>query len=620
MVQRDERKAGSRPLTRVGVRGIEELPALLAAFIAIPWLISGWASEGTAVGWALIFALLLLVGLFPKYLPNPPRWRQAVWQIGSAATFLLVPVTAWMSGDFASHEMKAALVVVAFVAGESIFLSPTGGAYQGTFAAVTGVLTGVGGMIVGSVPVGLAVILISLFFYFGGREHWRIMRLSETQRSALESLYRDAHQLARVDEMTGVMNRRAIAEWFDRQSERVTVVMLDVDNFKSINETLSYSMGDQVLRDMASVLATRFGSKWEIARLGGDEFVACRSGVWPVGTDILKPMQVELKPTGEPATSVTVAVSAGVVTTPPRPTFETALQLAEQAVAAAKQNRRASDRDAPVWRAVHGAGTPEGERTPSRRVSDALDNDEFEWWGQPIMATTSLRPIGVEILCRWRRSDGSVLEPQMFLPRLASSGLLPELGRQALVASAEWLRALEKDVESRDPLQVMVNIAPSHVGPRLVDDIRSLIPADQRSRLGIELVESEALSTTAGLTALRELREMGCLVLVDDFGSGFSTFSYLADLPVSQVKLDGDLVQGAASQRGSTVVSGLARLLRSLDIRCIAEGVENEADLEAVRRAGVEYVQGYLLERPLPMTECVESLRRAIAKAAVPAT
>ena len=182
------------------------------------------------------------------------------------------------------------------------------------------------------------------------------------------------------------------------------------------------------------------------------------------------------------------------------------------------------------------------------------------------------------------------------------------MGVQSIIESARWLDAL--DAHGFDDVVVNLNAPPSHIADGLAYDLASFLSDAQRSRIGIEVLESEVIVVNARVTeALDEIREAGLSVLIDDFGAGYSAFSYLADLPFDTIKLDRALISGAAAQnRRASILQGIGPVFDELGIRTVAEGVETADEFSVVRQAGVHEAQGWFIARPAPLAQCLIDL------------
>ena len=243
-------------------------------------------------------------------------------------------------------------------------------------------------------------------------------------------------------------------------------------------------------------------------------------------------------------------------------------------------------------------------------LPNAIENGEFEWWGQPILSTTTLEPMGVELLCRWKHK-GQYQNPGEFLAVMADTNLLSDLGRKNLEFAATWLERWREDDELAH-LGLNVNLTPQHLLTTAVDDIADHIPLRDRARLGVELVETEVIPQGAGLRGQAErLRQMGCRLVLDDFGAGYSALSVLSDLRVSTIKIDRSLVAGLDNdERKSKLVAAASQIGVTLGTATVCEGVETEDELAAIRGIGIPLVQGWLFSKALPMEECDLLLRR----------
>ena len=409
---------------------------------------------------------------------------------------------------------------------------------------------------------------------------------------------------ARHDALTGLLNRAALTEELTAAVEdaasggpATAVVLLDLDRFKEVNDTLGHSVGDTLLRSMAQRLTGELRAGTVLARLGGDEFVVVLRGctgeeaarvAGRVLAAVRRPVQVE-------GLSIEVDGSCGVAVH--GRTATDLLRHADVAMYAAKADH--------LGVAVH---SPAMDRNPAAPLSlsgdlrRAIRNGELVVHYQPQVRLDDGRVVGVEALVRWQHPVRGLVPPAEFMPIAEQTGLIHPLTdvvlRQALTDCRRW----------RDgglELVVAVNLsARSLLDPGLAGRVAELLrehglPA---SCLELEITESAAMKDPGrALEVLTELRRLGVELSVDDYGTGHASLAYLTRLPVSTLKIDRSFVQTMeldASDR--TIVRSTIDLAHSLGLRVVAEGVETRAVWEDLRRLRCETAQGYWLARPLP--------------------
>ena len=422
----------------------------------------------------------------------------------------------------------------------------------------------------------------------------------------------DSHRLARTDELTGLPNWRAFHALAERLCDPASpgagqraVLLLDLDRFKEVNDSLGHVMGDQLLRLVGPRLASRIAPGDTLARLGGDEFGVVLAGHDPGGPGAVAERLCRAmdEPFDLDGVTVRVGVSIGIALAPDHGRQATELmQRADVAMYAAKRARAG-------WRTYVAAEDPHSVqrlRTVEhlRRLLTG-HGDELELHYQPKIRLHDGSLAGVEALVRWRHPVEGLLYPDAFLDLVEDSGLARHLTDhvvdQALRQCAQW-RATGLDVA------VAVNLSATTV-------IDAELPAMVRARLDehglpahcleVEITEAFLMSDWIRARAvLDELRELGVLISVDDFGTGYSSLSYLRDLPIDQLKLDRSFISRMDGDPMATaLVRSTVSLAHSLGLEMVAEGVERADTQELLRSFGCDQAQGYHISRPVPAAE-----------------
>ncbi len=415
----------------------------------------------------------------------------------------------------------------------------------------------------------------------------------------------------RHDALTGLLSRKAfehdLAILLTESPEPVSVVYLDVDRFKSINDGSGHHTGDDVLRALAARLTQVVPAGALIARLGGDEFIVALPGPagigLRVGNSILACLAEPLALGTAERIGLPVSLSIGVTTAFGPSTADEVVLAADTAMYAAK---RAGGNRLHVY--TDDLRVPVQERIAAEaRLRRALAADP-RWtlplWFQPMVSTVTGRVIGAEALVRMRTEEGTVLGPGQFIGAAEETGLIVPLGAHVLRSAVEHL------VHWSDRLgYVSVNVSPRQLAePDFVPMVAALLaeyPYLDPSRLVLEITETALISSTVDVSErLTMLKQLGVRVALDDFGTGYSSLTWLESLPADVVKLDRSFVAGLAEDdRKSSIISAVLWLARSLGMSTVAEGVEEIADWEALRAAGCPAVQGYFFSKPLPAPE-----------------
>lgn len=408
----------------------------------------------------------------------------------------------------------------------------------------------------------------------------------------------------RHDALTGLLSRPALetdlAALLSASVEPVSVIYLDVDRFKSINDGAGHTTGDDVLRALAGRLTAVVPAGALLARLGGDEFVVALPGPAGIGLRVGNSILASLH---EPLGGVPLSVSVGVATAFGPATVDDVVLAADTAMYAAK---RAGGNRLQVF--TEDLRIPVQERVVAEgRLRRALAGDprhSLPLWFQPVVSTATGQIIGAEALVRMRAEDGAVLAPGHFIAAAEETGLIVPLGAHVLRCAVEHL------LHWSDRLgYVSVNVSPRQLAEAdFVPAVAALLAEHPRldpSRLVLEVTETALISSTVDVSQrLTALKQLGVRIALDDFGTGYSSLTWLKSLPADVVKLDRSFVAGLAGDaRKSSIISAVLWLARSLDMSTIAEGVEEIADWTALSAAGCPAVQGYFFSKPLPGPE-----------------
>ncbi len=435
-----------------------------------------------------------------------------------------------------------------------------------------------------------------------------------TARAAAEEMLGVA---AARDHLTGLANRNGFAQKIEaalaaarRNAREVTVMCLDLDRFKAVNDTLGHDGGDRLLRQVADRLRDTLRTTDVIARMGGDEFAIVLAGHNPAGAGhvaqmLLTALQTPFQIGGEEAN---IGASIGIATYPmDGATSEQLLRNADAALYQAK----ACGRNA--WRAFN---SEEGERGRYRAALEqdlarAMEKRQFSLAFQPICNALSGEAVSFEALLRWSHPDRGLVPPGEFLPIAEDSGLIIPLGRWVLetacTEAATWAR----------PLRISVNISPSwfhsHDLARLIHDVLERTGLDPK-RLELEMTEAALIDPNHDIAqTMTDLRAMGIRLVLDDFGAGEASLDYLRRFPFDQVKIDRSFMRALSSDRQArTLVESILAAAQSRGIEVVAEGVETQEQLTMLRHMRCDWVQGFLMGHPLDGTAARTRLRRVV--------
>lgn len=426
--------------------------------------------------------------------------------------------------------------------------------------------------------------------------------IHERKIAAEQALYAAHH-----DMMTGLVNRteftRLIEERVSASMNGQTsfaVLAMDLDRFKSINDTFGHEAGDIVLVGVAKRLRALVREEDVVARLGGDEFAIileggrnCRERCAAVSARILNQIRLPFDHDGR---SLQVGVSIGIAIAPDHGhDADTLIRAADAALYAVKEDGKNGYR---VFDAELSTRAQE-RRNLEADLREAQARGEFELHFQPQVDLLSRERLSVEALLRWRHPTRGFIPPDVFIPIAEETGLIVPIGdwviEEACRLAAAW----------PEPLPVSVNLSAAQLGKTdlLAVVTRSLLRSDLSShRLEIEVTESVFLKKDDALLAdLRQLHELGIRLALDDFGTGYASLGYLQKLPFDRIKIDKSFIAGiGANDQSAAIVCAVVNLARSLGMETTAEGVETEEQASLLRAAGCTVAQGFLLSRPVP--------------------
>jgi diguanylate cyclase (GGDEF)-like protein/PAS domain S-box-containing protein len=416
--------------------------------------------------------------------------------------------------------------------------------------------------------------------------------------------------LAHHDALTGLANRAAFAQKIEeaaarrrRRGEPFTVLLLDLDRFKQVNDTLGHPAGDSLLTDVATRLKSLLRETDVLARLGGDEFAIIQAGeanqreaassladriIEAVG----KPFEIE-------GNDISIGASIGVALAPEQEAgSEVLLKMADLALYRAKSGGRNGycffD---PTMSEV--ASARQEIESDLRR---AIQQNELELHYQPIIDTKTRKICSVEALLRWRHPTKGLIYPDLFIPLAEETGLIAQIGdwvlHKACAEAATWPAHIKVAV-NLSVVQFRKTNLPDLVTHALVDS--GLRP----ERLELEITETALIESAAEcLPALRQFKSLGITVVLDDFGTGYSSLSQLAMFPFDKIKIDKSFTQNMTKRSEcAAIISATLTLAQNLDIETTAEGVETVDQYRLLRLAGVTSLQGYLFKRPGPTSE-----------------
>jgi diguanylate cyclase (GGDEF)-like protein len=439
---------------------------------------------------------------------------------------------------------------------------------------------------------------------------------SERQNSH-EELTRRQEELAFLathDALTGLPNRTLILDRVEQMLVRsrrsqtpVAALFVDLDNFKTINDTLGHGVGDELLRAVAARLDGVVRDIDALGRLGGDEFVVVAegmsldSGPEMIAERLLEALKQPFELAGAEQNRLTVTASVGIAAGD-RVSAEELLRDADIAMYRAKWDGK--NRYVVFESGMQDAVQSRMELEMDLRV--AFENDEFFLVYQPTFNLQEMTPTGLEALIRWRSPVRGIVQPDDFIPLLEETGLICEVGawvlRQACTQGATWRR-------NGYPIGMAVNVSARQLDTdEFIGEVRDALAESglEPGALTIEITETTLMSD-ADETARRliAIKELGVRIAIDDFGTGYSSLAYLQRFPVDALKIDRSFISRVSQDpEGDTLIRTLVQLGKSLSIETLAEGIEQSRELSLLKEENCDSGQGFLFARPLELAAC----------------
>lgn len=428
--------------------------------------------------------------------------------------------------------------------------------------------------------------------------------------TARREMEEELRQQTVTDHLTGLTNRngfkialQSALERAKRANDHVALMFLDLDHFKRINDNLGHDAGDFLLRALATRLKEQVRSYDIVSRIGGDEFTVVLGGLAEaedaamVARKILTGLRLPFALKDQ--MRVIVSASIGIATYPDcGDDIDTLMRAADVAMYQAKRDGRnlytfympemnARDRSALML---------------EQSLRLGVENQEFKLYYQPQIELATGRLVGLEGLLRWQNSVHGNVEPSFFVPILEDTGLMVRVGQWVLSAGCkqrmEWQSVLPENCT------LALNLSPRQFADKnLVSDIRTALEENALplSQLELELTEGMLMADTHYTqSVLHELKEMGIRLSIDDFGTGYSSLAYLKQFPLDVLKIDRQFIRNVTtSDKDAAITTSIIQLAHNLGLEVVAEGVENQAQLDMLRNLGCDIGQGYYFSRPM---------------------
>jgi len=572
------------------------LGGVLSVMILTPFIVSLTADQPENTGARNRFELVSVVLLF-LVINFFVFWTPYVSFAGVSLVYVMLIPLFWIALRFGPRWMSLAMLLMAIVGITAPFF---------------------GFVDIPQDALGRRLLATELFIIIIGIIYFVLAGVSEERKNAnitltqyigqLENALQAIKHYALHDSLTGLANRNALEEHFvatrvqaEREGVKFAVLFLDLDNFKHINDTLGHTIGDCILKEVASRLRSVVRSYDLVARLGGDEFIMVlnqvnsRMEIEPVLKRIAGVLQEVIHVQQH---TLQLTASIGVAMFPESgDNIDAMLKSADIALYRAKDKGK----DTYVFYEKDMQLELHTKLALQQDLRQAVDKSQFELLFQPYFDLTTKKLKGLEALIRWNHPQLGTLSPHNFIPLAEETGLIIPMGLWILQEAASqaqlWLK-------QGFQIPVSVNLSPRQfVDSEMIQKFKTVLRDTglDPKFLEFEITESVAMHNQANaVQKLRELRDLGALITLDDFGTGYSSLSYLKNMPIEKVKIDQSFVRNIITDpQDSIIISTIISLGHSLGFQVCAEGIETEGQRDLLESLGSDMGQGYLMCRPL---------------------
>lgn len=427
------------------------------------------------------------------------------------------------------------------------------------------------------------------------------------------------HHLAFHDPLTELPNRILFGDRIqqalhraERNKEQVALLFIDLDRFKSVNDTLGHAAGDTLLKEAANRLQNCLRQSDTVSRFGGDEFnilltqIGSEDEVKMIAHKILKALEWPYQIEGQ---EIFLSGSIGIALYPKD--GKDAMSLTKNADTALYRAKDLGRNNFQPYSSAMNSRALERMALESS-LRKVIERQELRVFYQPQVDLHTGRIVGLEALMRWHHQTGRMIEPSMFIPLAEETGLIVPMGEWILRAACwqlkEWRRA------GLQPLRLGVNVSSKQFQQTALTELVSTVLQEtgmEPAQLNLEITETMIMSDVhESIEVLESLRNVGVTIAIDDFGTGFSSLSYLKDFPADHLKIDRAFVQNLPfSKSEANIARHIVELAHGLGLKVIAEGVERHDQMEFLKSLGCDEIQGFLIAPPLPAEEVLELLR-----------
>ena len=436
-----------------------------------------------------------------------------------------------------------------------------------------------------------------------------------TERKQMENTIR---QMAYYDSLTGLPNRNLLNDRLavalansSRNNHKVAILFLDLDHFKTINDSLGHETGDQLLQQVSLRIKGVLRKQDTIARMGGDEFIILIPGL--TDTDHTARLAEKILDAITPVFKIGdnelyIGCSIGISIFPDDGTeIKTLLKNSDLAMYRAKEKGRNTFQlytPSMNFKAMERLAV-------EKNLRKALDREEFELHYQPKINLKSGQIAGMEALIRWDSPELGMVMPSQFIHIAEETRLIIQMGHWVLLTACRQAKQWQSEGLPQIPISVNLSVV-QFTHPNLVSEISKVIKQTntQPHNLELEITESVLMQdTTLAVSILNKLSELGIKISIDDFGTGFSSLNYLKNLPMDYLKIDQTFIKDFNLQTNSAITKAIVTLAQSLNMKTIAEGVETEEQKEFLKELNCDEAQGYLFSKPLSKDKMGELLR-----------
>jgi len=437
-------------------------------------------------------------------------------------------------------------------------------------------------------------------------EHLKNQKLLEEQKNELD-------YQAHYDSLTLLPNRvlfldrlKKAIKSAQRYNNQIALLFIDLDHFKEINDSLGHEVGDYILQESASRLQSKIRKSDTVSRLGGDEFTIILEEMHNIN-EVIDLVQIILIKLQQPYlyenNKLYSGASIGISIYPENgDTPQELLRNADAAMYKAKENGRNT-----YSFYTHSMTQKAYERVVlATKLRDAIKNNEFELYYQPQIDINSQSVKGFEALVRWIDSDGSIISPLKFIPIAEQTGLIIDIGK--IILESAFLQTLKWRQEEKSFKKIAINISTKQLkDPEFLPTVTNLLQTTQCDPRWIEFEITESFfidDIDEAIGILNAIIDLNITISLDDFGTGFSSLSYLKQLPISKLKIDKSFIDDILTDEDDRAITqSIINLAKNMHLEVIAEGVETQEQEQFLKANGCEMAQGYLYSKPIPVDE-----------------